>query len=46
MKFTDYKIRSWMAFSFGILVLLSVASGLLALRELSGRCAGQLWKTS
>ena len=35
MKFTDYKVRSWMAFSFGILVLLGVASGLLALRELS-----------
>ena len=35
MKFTDYKIRTWLAFSFGILVLLSLASGVLALRELS-----------
>ena len=35
MKFTDYKVRSWLAFAFGILVLLGVATGLLALRELS-----------
>ncbi|MFO1193348.1 MAG: methyl-accepting chemotaxis protein [Rhodoferax sp.] len=36
MRFTDYKIRTWLAGAFGLLVLLSVLSGGLALRQLAG----------
>jgi methyl-accepting chemotaxis protein len=35
MKFTDHKVSTWLAFSFGLLVLLGVATGMLALRELA-----------
>ena len=36
MRFTDYKIRTWLTGAFGLLVLLSVLSGGLALRQLAG----------
>ena len=35
MKFTDHKVSTWLAVSFGLLVLLGVATGMLALRELA-----------
>jgi methyl-accepting chemotaxis protein len=35
MKFTDLKIRTWLALSFGVIVLLSLLTGGLALRQLA-----------
>ena len=35
MNFTDHKVSTWLAASFGLLVLLGVATGILALRELA-----------
>ena len=36
MKFSDFKIGTRLAFAFGLVVLLSVASAGLALNKLSG----------
>ena len=35
MKFADLKIRTWLALSFGVIVLLSLLTGGLALRQLA-----------
>jgi methyl-accepting chemotaxis protein len=35
MRFTDHKVSTWLALSFGTIVLLSVLTGVLALRQLA-----------